>query len=382
MRLLFVTGSLCHGGAERHTITVMNCLAERRHDCHALYIKSQADQLSRIHLADDATVGSLNASRYLDGSALARFADHLNHIEPSAIVAANPYALMYASLAMRIARRPVPLMVTFHSSRLLGYKEQLQMLAYRPLFWRADCAIFVCETQKRYWMRRAVLSRANEVIYNGVDTDEFAANGGFAEKQRVRQECGFDDADYVIGIAAVLRPEKNHIQLVDAIALLRARGVRARALIIGDGPMRAAIEARAREHHLHDSIVISGYQQQVIPYVAACDVMVLCSLTETFSLAAVEAMALSKPVIHSDVGGAAEMIIPGHNGFLFKVGDTSELVGKLALLADGAISMRMGMNARQRAEALFSEKTMINRYETTLLRLCANKLRARAAVAG
>lgn len=98
--------------------------------------------------------------------------------------------------------------------------------------------------------------------------------------------------------------------------------------------------------------------------------MVLCSFTEALSLSAIEAMAMGRPVVHSDVGGAAEMIVPGRNGFLFPVGDTAGFVDKLAILADRAISERMGREARARVEALFSEKTMVDRYEQLLLQLC------------
>ena len=379
-RVMFVTASLCHGGAERHSITLMNRLAERRHECHAVYIKSGADQLERIRLRGGATVQCLDATRYFDRPALARFASHISRIQPSAIVAANPYALMYAALAMRLSRRRVPLIVTFHSTRLLGLKEQLQMAAYRLLFWGADCAVFVCENQRRYWRRRGVFSRRNEVIYNGVDTDEFSDRVSATAGAGMRAALGFHDADYVIGISAVLRPEKNHLQLVDAIALLRARGIPARALIIGDGPMRAAVETRARERKIVNHVVITGFQDDVRAHVAACDVMTLCSFTEAFSLAALEAMALGKPVVHVDVGGAAEMISPGHNGYLFPAGDTGAFVRALTALAERVDSRRMGGNARRVVEALFSAGTMVDRYEAVLLELCDKSLRPGEAV--
>lgn len=374
-RAMFVTGSLAHGGAERHSITLMNRLAERRHECHAVYIKAGTQQLDRLRLRDGATLLCLDAARYLDLPALGRFASHISRIQPSAIVAANPYALMYTSLAMRLARRRVPLVVTFHSSRLLGLKEQLQMAAYRPLFWGADCAVFVCENQRRYWRRRGVFSRRNEVIYNGVDTVEFSAAHDPAAGARMRAALGLRDADYVIGIAAVLRPEKNHLQLVDAIALLRAKGIPARALIIGDGPMRTAVEARARARKVANDVLITGFQHDVRPHVAACDVMTLCSFTEAFSLAALEAMAMGKPVVHAEVGGAAEMISPGHNGYLFPVGDTGAFVGALTALADRRDARCMGGNARRVVEARFSAGIMVQRYEEVLLALCGKSLR-------
>ena len=382
MRVVFVTASLTHGGAERHSITLMNRLAERAHECHAVYIKNEDTQINRIRLRNGGAVRCLNAARYFDTRALADFAAHISRIRPSAIVAANPYALMYSSLALRLARMRAPLIVTFHSTRLLGAKEQLQMMIYRLFLWASDCLVFVCEKQRRCWLRRGVLSRRNEVIYNGVDTEEFCDKWSPEERRSLRNALGFSDADYVIGISAVLRPEKNHVQLVDAVAMLRKLGIPARALMIGDGEMRKAVETRARELGVEGDVVITGLKQDVRPCIAACDVVALCSFTEAFSLAAIEAMALRKPLVHSDSGGAAEMIVPGRNGFLFPVGDTKALVDKLAILADREVSRRMGNNAREMVERLFSERTMVDRYEQMLLELCRVRPGARDPVDG
>jgi len=370
LRAIFVTGSLSHGGAERHAITLMNRLTERRHECHAVYVKAgAAGLLDRLRLRG-GTVRCLNSTRYFEARAVRDLAAHISLIRPSAIVAANPYALMHSWLALRLSHLRLPLIVIYHSTRLLGAKEQLQMMLYRPLFWASACSIFVCERQRRHWLRRGAFSRRNEVIYNGVDTDEFRDDWNAEQRRALRRRLGFRDADYVIGISALLRPEKNHLQLVDAVARLRASGIPAKALMIGDGEMRGAIEARAGELKVGGDIVITGLQQDVRPCIAACDATVLCSVTEAFSLAAIEAMALSRPVVHSDVGGAAEMILPGRNGFLFPVGDTAALVSRLAILADGAVARRMGHSAREMVEARFSEKTMVDRYERLLLELC------------
>jgi glycosyltransferase involved in cell wall biosynthesis len=370
MRVIFVTPSLFHGGAERHAIAVMNGLTERGHECHAVYIKNTGDLLDRVRLRDGGTVRCLDATRYFDRRALADFATHISRIGPSAIVAANPYALMYSSLALRRSGVRAPLVATFHTTRLLSAKERLQMLYYRPFFWTADRLVFVCEKQRRHWLRRGVFSLRNEVIYNGVNAEEFRDKWSPEEREALRSALGFSGADYVIGISALLRPEKNHVQLVEAIAMLRSRGIPARALMIGDGAMREAIEGRARALNIGRDVVITGLQQDVRPYIVACDAMALCSLTETFSLAAIEAMALSRPVVLSDVGGAAEMIVPGRNGFLFPVGDNKAFADRLAILAHREVSKEMGREARATAEALFSERTMVDRYEQTLLELC------------
>jgi len=367
VRLLFITGSLTHGGAERHTVTLLNRLAGRGHECHAAYVQDNANQLERLEGA--ASVECLHATSYLDLKAIGRLAVLISRIRPSAVVAANPYAMMYASLALRQAGVRAPLAVTFHTTLLAGAKQWLQMLYYRPFFWSADCLVFVCENQRRHWLRRLVSGRANRVIHNGVDPDHWRSPGVEA-RTRMRRVLGLADGDYVVGMCAVFRPEKNHLQLVEAVAKLRARGIPARALLIGDGPMRPAIESRARDLGVAADVVIAGFHQDVRPLLAASDVVALPSTSvETFSLAALEAMALARPVVLSDIGGAAEMVRPEENGFLFPAHDTPALVSSLAALAEPAARERMGAAARTTVEARFSERAMVDRYEGLLQQL-------------
>src|SRR3954469_6940391 len=379
-RLMFVTASLAFGGAERHSITLMNRLAERGHECHAVYVKNAAQQLERIRLRGAGGIHCLNARRYFDRSAVADFASHIRRIDPAVMVAANPYALMYCWLARRRSGMHARIVVTFHSTLLPGAKEWLQMLYYRPLFWGADCLVFVCKAQQRYWARRLLTARRTEMIYNGVDLGHWQP---LSERDRgfKRVELGFTTDDFVIGMCAVFRPEKNHLQLVEAVAALRRKGIPARALLIGDGDMRPQIEARARALGVAHALVITGFQNDVRPFIAAADVAVLCSTSETLSLAALEAMALGRPMVLSDIGGAAEMIDPGGNGYLFPAGDTAALIQKLSILADRSLSARMGGSAREKVEAVFSEEEMIDRYEQTLQELCGKPLPREAPVA-
>jgi glycosyltransferase involved in cell wall biosynthesis len=240
------------------------------------------------------------------------------------------------------------------------------MLYYRPLFWSADWMVCVCEAQRRYWAARKVHGRRTDVIHNGIDLSYWTPVTD-AARDCMRKALGFAGDDFVIGMSAVLRPEKNHVELVEAIAALRRRGIPARALLIGDGPMRGAVEARARSLAVANHVLITGLQQDVRPLVGACDAVALCSTAvETFSLAALEAMALERPVVQSEIGGAAEMTRPGYDGYLYPVGDRAALVARLAALADPAARSRMGRNARRSVEQRFSEEAMIDRYERAL----------------
>ncbi len=365
MRIAFITGSLVHGGAERQAITLANRLAERGHDCHAIYVKNDPSQLGRLRLPPQSTVRCLHAARYLDLKALSHLHALLERLNPDVVLATNPYATMYASLA----RVGAPIVTTLHSTYIRTPKEQLQMLAYRPFFWSAACAVFVCERQRRHWLTRGLFGRRNRVVYNGVDLEHWQP----VEATQLRRALGFAPDDYVIGLSAVLRPEKNAVQLVEGVARLVQRGIPARALFIGDGPEREKVLQKAQTLGVSDRIVISGFQQDVRPFLSACDVVTLTSFTEAFSLAAIEAMALGRPVVHAEVGGAAEMIHSGQDGWLFPVNDTATLVERLAALADPVARARMGENARSTVAQRFSERAMVDHYEEILMELSTTR---------
>lgn len=367
MKVLFVTPWLAYGGAERQTITLANRLSERGHDCRLVYVKNEPSQLERLSAAVPSSC--LEAKRYLDLAALRALVALIREEKPTQIVAMNQYGLLYAWLAKRLAGSPAPLTVTFHTTVLMTLKEKIQLAYYRPLFRSAECLVYVCEGQRRYWAQRRLHGRRTEVIYNGIDVEHWTP---VSEEGRrcIRSALDFSPWDFVVGMSAVLRPEKNHVQLVDALAALRQRGVPARALLIGDGPMRPAVEARARSMGISDHVMITGFQEDVRLLVGACDTVVLCSTAvETFSMAALEAMALARPVIQSELGGAAEMTVPGENGYLFPVGDTRALIERLSALADADERRRMGRAARADVERRFSERAMVDGYEHMLQEL-------------
>jgi glycosyltransferase involved in cell wall biosynthesis len=168
--------------------------------------------------------------------------------------------------------------------------------------------------------------------------------------------------DYVIALCAVMRPEKNHLQLIEAVARLRQTGAPAKALLIGDGPTRAAIEARVAALGLQGAVIMPGMSKDVRPFLAASDVGVICSTSiETLSLAALEALAMGVPMVMSDIGGASEIIGDDH-GRLFPAGDDDALVEALRHFQPETVRIAAGHAARGAVEAHFDHSVMVAEY--------------------
>lgn len=374
--VLFIVNSLGVGGAEKHVITLLNQLADDDFRLHLAWLKDDArllPQLKREKLADALCC---DVRRPIDLAAVRRLRAVVAARQIEAIVCTNTYSMLYGHLA-RGSSAGIRLATVFHSTRLLTFKERAQMLLYRRLFRRCDLLVYVCENQRRYWREQGLRPAADEVIYNGIDTDWYTDRSSDEQKLARRRELGFAAADLVIGLCSGLRPVKAHGDLLAAIAQLRARGVAAKGLLIGDGPERPAIERAIGRLGLEGHVVITGVREDVRPFVSACDVMTLVSHSETFSLAALESMALGKPLVMSDVGGAGEQVLHGEQGFLFPPGDIAALTDRLQELAAAPLRARLGAAAARRVRELFTVQGMADRFTDSMRRLLAEPARAK-----
>ena len=366
-RLLFLVSTLGFGGAEKHVVTLANCLDRSQFLCSLAYLKPQAPLVAQLDTAGLQTVVCLNVNSRMDFRALRKLTVLVDEQSIDVIVCVNEYPTVYAWLAARQARRRPKMVEIFHTTEFGTAKAELQMVLYRQIIRRFDLLVYVSRNQQTYWRGRGLRARAEVVIHNGIDGSYFTDQYSRAQKRALRDQYGFGGADFVIGICASLRREKAHGDLLQAIAMLRARNINARCLIIGDGPERGRIEQMCSKLGLDAAVAIAGFQQDVRPLVASCDVMALVShAVETFSIAALESMALGKPMVQSRIGGADEQIIDDQNGFLYKVGDIHALARALTKLSDPARQARMGQSAREYVLRHFTQSAMIARYSETL----------------
>jgi glycosyltransferase involved in cell wall biosynthesis len=366
--VLFLVNSLGTGGAEKQLITLLNHLDARRFALHLAYLKRHEPLLPELERGRLAQLLCLDVARRIDLRAVRRLRRLLAERAIAAIVCTNSYSMLYGHLARGAARSRAPRLATvFHTTTLRTAAERARMALYRPLFNRCDRLVYVCEAQRRHWRANGLRAAADEVIYNGIDTDRYADVRSPAEQLACRRSLGFADQDFVIGLCAAFRPEKAHGDLLAAAAALRARAVPARVLLLGDGPERAAIERRAGQLGMREHVLMPGVQRDVRPYIRACDVMTLVShAIETFSLAALESMSLAKPLVMSDLGGAREQVTPGEHGFLYPPGDIEALSGHLRALTSPALRERLGQAAARRVRERFTVQAMTARFTACL----------------
>jgi len=208
---------------------------------------------------------------------------------------------------------------------------------------------------------------AIDVIPNFVDTEHFtpAARRDRAHFDAMFESAGGDPQDRgapVLFHVSSFRPVKRVLDLVEVLARVRRR-TRARLMLVGDGPDRQRLMQRARELDVHRSVCAVGTHAEFVDYLRHADAFVLPSESESFGVAALEAMSCGVPVVAYGVGGLPEVITP-EVGRLVAPFDLDALAAAaLEMISDEGRRLSLGTNARARVLALFRRERAIDRYE-------------------
>ena len=194
-----------------------------------------------------------------------------------------------------------------------------------------------------------------------------------ATRRQMLDELGVPEGAFVVGIVARLSPVKDHGTLLRAIASLRDQIPSLHCVLVGDGPERGAIEALADSLGIRDIVHLAGERTQPPNLHGLFDVSVLCSTTEAFPNSVLEAMAASRPVVATDVGGTPDAVHQGTTGLLVRPSDPSRLAEAiLRLHQEPALRAKLGNAACAAARTGYSADAVIGKVEALYTRLAGS----------
>jgi glycosyltransferase involved in cell wall biosynthesis len=364
--VLFVLSSLAVGGSERKIARMANRLTEE--GVRVSLACLNGPYTIESSLRRDVPLRKLERQGKFSPAAVWRLRQMILADRPATVIAVNLYQALYVACATLLLPYRPRTVALVNTSTFRG--RRLWKRIYQFVLSRFDQTVHGSQAQRKFWLtpdRRS--QEQSSVIYNGVDSAHFEPVVAFEAAKRLRAKLGVGPQTLLMGTVGRMRPEKNHEVLLTTLRRLRVARVDVHLLIAGDGPMREYLARRAVELEVADRVAFVGELDDVRPVLTAIDLFVLPSIAvESFSNAALEAMAVGRPVILSDIGGAREMIDDGVEGYVVS---PTELPARLpaliaALYADVRKRQQMGQAARRRAETRFSVSAMLAAYRALL----------------
>ena len=289
----------------------------------------------------------------------------------------NSKAGFIGRLSAKLARVPV-IVHTVHGFAFHHQEPPWRRCLFRNLERLAsrwcDKMIFISRPLAD-WAIRENIGQASKMtrIYSGIEMHRFHPVSE-EEKKRLRREWGLGEVDAVIGMVSKLWDGKGHALLIRAFKEIRKEKPQARLVIVGEGYLMESLKALVNQLDLSDSVVFTGFLEDVPRIIATFDVAVLPSYFEGMGRVLLEAMAMEKPVVGTRVGGIPDLIEPGLNGYLVKPGSERELASAvLTILNDPGLAARMGEEGRKRMTDRFSADTMVRSIDEVYRELLKRK---------
>lgn len=383
LRVLHTIDSLAVGGAENLLAAGLPRLAARGVDVRVRALTGPSTLVGPLRSAGidaDVLVDTPGPRRQTLPLAARRLRWELSQA-PVDVVHTHLFDASQVARLVALTTRPRPRLVTsLHYPYQLGTIEGVarwKVTARKTLDWSTsmlanEAVIAVSQAVAADFgraMGRRGAWRRIDVVHNAIDVDAHERALAALDRDAERRRWGFAADELALLSIGRLSFEKNMQSVIDAVALLARRGVRATALVLGDGPQRESLVrvgagAGVRFHG-------RASRDEVLSALAACDVYVQTSRFEAFGMAILEAMAAARPVVATNVDGIPEVVADGETGLLVPPDAPDLLADALERFArDPAAGGALGLAGRDRARQHFGIDRWAERTRDLYLRLC------------
>lgn len=286
---------------------------------------------------------------------------YLNQSGTTILHAHSSKGALVGRIAAILARTPVVLF-TVHNSIFYEewpqWKKTIFAQVERFLARFTDRIITVSDALKQELIEKESIPATQiSTIYNGIEVENFTAK---VDMLNIRRDLNIPELGPVIGTIARLAPQKGVSYFLKAASLLKEYQVN--FLVVGDGPLRDALEQEVTELGLQNRVIFTGKRDNIAEILSIMDIYVLPSVTEGLPLTILEAMAAGKPVVATRVGGVPEAIVEGKTGLVVAPRDPEALAVAIAgMLSEREKLIRMGNNGQKHVVEKFTIRHMVDR---------------------
>ena len=351
-----VLPSLAAAGMEVMVARLARKLARRGHRVGVTCILEKGSLAAEVEAAG-VRVCDPGAQGLANPRWLGRLSAHFQAVQPHLV---HIHSGTWFKAAVAARRAGVP-RVVYTAHGFVSYEAAVETVLNRVAVRLTDQVVSVSDHLGEVLTARRLAGRHLAVIANGIDLELFRPGSG-GDSGEIRRRLGIPPTTAIVGTVARLEPIKNQAMLVAGIAQARAQGVDCAGVLIGEGSLRAALEAQATRLGVSQHVHFWGLETDMPRLYPELDVFTLTSDLEGTSISLLEAMASGVCPLATRVGGNPALI--GEAGVMVGKGRTDELAAAIAgLVADPARRRALGRAARERVAARFSDEAMLDAYE-------------------
>ena len=365
LRILYTVNRMDIGGSQTHLLQVLRLLDRNQFEPMLCCLSGEGALLETAR-ETGATVVGVGLGRLKSPSAAGAVLRLTRFMRRARIDIVHNYLLranVAGTLAARLAR--VPLVLT--SKRGCHEMRGLELAAVRLSNRLADCVTANAEAVRRYVHdNEGCPLEKMVVIPSGIDTDRFAPLAPADYKARL----GVAPHRRVVGIVTRMRVRKGVEEFLRAMGMVREQMPEACAVVVGEVDLDASLRALVQELRLDGHLHLLGRRSDMADVLSAFDLFVLSSHDEGMSNAILEAMAMQRPVVATDVGGTNEVVQDGRTGVLVPAKDPAALAqGIPRVLRAPQEGAAMGERGRAIAIERFSARAMVRQMEQLYVQL-------------
>ncbi|MBM3247924.1 MAG: glycosyltransferase [Candidatus Omnitrophica bacterium] len=373
INILHIAEDLSIGGVEELFRIIVTGLDRKKYNVYVCCIE-EGGQTAKELIEAGIKVDILGMKSYHNLFNILRLKKYIKERKIDIIHSHMYFSNTFARIAAILARTPI-LISTAYSSYYEFKKRNILMAHFLSKF--TDRIIAVSNSIKEFTVKQQKISADKfTVIHDCASTEKFSKD---IDSFLVKRGLGIDSDYSVVGCVARLNIVKGHSYLIQAAAEVLKIDPKVKFLLVGDGPLKDELQELSAHLGIKDNIIFTGSRREIPEMVSAMDIFVLPSaLREGCPLSILEAMAMSRPVIASRLGGIPEEVEDGKSGILVTPKDSKALADAIIkLLSDKKLAKEMGREGRKIFEEKFSQETMLRKLESLYDELSAKKLAKR-----
>lgn len=363
MKVLQIIDHLGSGGAQQVLFSLVTNLPKSDFETRIISLRGDSALVSRLRSLG-YRVETLNMPKY-GLLPMRKLRSAIKQAGPDIVHTHLDFSNTFAARAARAEGAPVIIRHDHSGSGSQNRRYFTKRLMLEKLAGSSSHVVAVSKGVRAFNLSLGIDPGRITVIFNGVDLNRFApGQSGNGPEERPAS---------IVGFVGRLCWYKGLDNLVAAAPAIIRRVPSARFVIIGEGPEGDRLRRKVAAAGLDKVFSFLGHQDEPERFYGDFDVVVMPSVIEAFPVGALEAMAMSRPVVASRVGGLTEIIENDVNGFLVDPGDSGLLADRVCrLLQDKKLAKQIGARARKRVESHYSLEVSTREIIDLYLRLSSN----------